>query len=253
MPEDPTEIQPNQQSEQQPEQEWKFSIDGQYRPIDRSRLSELSREAEVIIVDDNHPSSFMHTDWVDLVRELQQSRQEPSLLFEMIKDNHQEGLSAFVEGKIPEHQLRTDVYDKSWDWDYRRYSPYFRVTQELKIPAVAADLNKDEQDKHSSKDQPVKTYAGTRYVSPRTHQRDLKMTATIEEERNKGRKPVLLVGGAHFGNQVNILRERYGIAPERILLLSEYVDGQHNEGFIEFKPEEGKPIIVDRLRPPERR
>lgn len=248
-----SEITSNAQDKQQTKQEWKFSIDGDYRHIDRPRLSELSRNVEVIIVNDDHPSSFMHTDWIEMVRELHQSGQQPSLLFEMIRDNHQEGLSDFVEGNIPEYKFRTEVYDKSWDWDYRRYAPYFRVAKELKIPAIAADLNKEEQSKYSNKDQPVETYAGTRYVSPRAHQRDLKMTAAIDGERSKGRKPVLLVGGAHFGNQVNILTEKYSIAPEKILLLSEYVDGQHNQGLIEFKPKERKPVIVDRLKPPERK
>lgn len=253
MPEETTETQPIPQGEKQPQKEWTFSVDGEYRMVDEDRLSALSQEAEVIIINDDHPSSFIHTDWVETIKELQQGGQKPSLLFEMIKDNYQDGLTDFVEGKMTEQDFRTQVYSNSWDWDYRRYSAYFRTARDLGMPAIAADLNKEEQEKYSNKDQPVETYAGIRYVSPRAHQRDLKMTAAIEQERNKGRKPILLVGGAHFGNQVNILSEQYGIAPEKILLLSEFVDGQHSEGFIEFKPEEGKPIRVNRLRPPEKR
>ncbi len=233
--------------------DWVFSIDGEYRLVTQERLDQSARDAEVIVVNDDHPSSFIHSDWVSLVRRLDESGDSPAILFEMIRDNFQEGLTRFANGEMSETEFHTQVYDNSWDWDYRRYQQYFQLVRDLHLPVVAADLNKEAQQQFSNDDEPVQTYRGISLVSPRAHQRDLSMTSAIQKEREAGRKPVLLVGGAHFGNQVKLLTEKYGIPADKILLLSEYVDGQHTQGFMEFKSKEGAPNKIDRLRPPEAR
>jgi uncharacterized iron-regulated protein len=233
--------------------DWKFSIDGEYRYVTPERLDEAAKEAEVIIANDDHPSSFIHSDWVDLIKRLKDQGENPSLLFEMIKDNFQDGLNHFAKGEMEEAEFRAQVYNQSWDWDYRRYQPYFQLARDLHLPAIAADLNKESQQKFSTEDKPVETYRGTRLVSEVAHQRDVSMTSAIQREREAGKKPFLLVGGAHFGNQVKLLTEQYGVPVNKILMLSEYVDGQHTEGFMEFKSGEGKPTQIHRLRPPEPR
>lgn len=234
-------------------QEWKFSIDGEYRPIELNALDEVASAAKIVIINDDHPSSFRHTSWVEMIKRLHGDGQQITMLFEMIKDNHQEGLTAYANNQINEATFKSQVYDKSWDWEYQRYTPYFRAVRELGLPAIAADLNREQQQLYSNTDEPVITYAGTRYVSPRAHKRDLCMTSSIIKEVKSNRKPVLLVGGAHFANQVKVLAEQYGVKPEEILLLSEYVDGTNTDGFIEFKPKDDHPKQIDKLRPLERR
>ncbi len=233
--------------------EWTFSIDGEYRFVTSERLDEAAKEAEVIIANDDHPSTFIHSDWVDLIKRSKGNGENPSLLFEMFQDNFQDGLTHFTNGEMSEAEFRTQVYNQSWDWDYRRYQPYLQLVRDLHLPAIAADLNREDRQHLSKEDKPVQTYRGTRLVSEEAHQRDVSMTAAIQREREAGKKPFLLVGGAHFGNQVNLLTEKYGIPANKILMLSEYVDGQNTEGFMEFKPEEGKPMQINRLRPPEPR
>ena len=95
------------QEDQKPTQKWISSINGsEYRHVEKDRLTQLSQAAKVIIVDDNHPSGYIFTDWVDMIEDLHKNNQQPSLLFEMIKVNYQVGLTDFAEGNMSEAEFR---------------------------------------------------------------------------------------------------------------------------------------------------
>lgn len=99
-------------------------------------------DLDVIYLGENHDSSAIHQQQLEIITQLQQNiadpKQELAIALEMFQRPFQPILDRYLAGTISEAKLRKQTeYDTRWGFDWEFYAPIIRFARERQIPLIA--------------------------------------------------------------------------------------------------------------------